>query len=493
MKRTTIAFGLLFTALYAFAQEAPEPGSDDRSPESGGFVIASEPAAPDGTAFGFWISARTAYDADVPNPAFGRVEGGGVFFLGDFTAFADLELSSDGRYATTAMEGYLGGIWSRITRGGFAWDSGWFSAKAGRFPHFDEVNSPYSLFVNSSGLPADLLDFRLDDGRFFFQSRWISLSLRSEEYPDRGAVYKVLGTRVGAFTFGIQDAAVFVRPGSGFDLAYFLVPWSGFMIQHIDSTPGAPWYRDQNDNGILGLFCEYDGDPFSAYAQVLVDDINLNRWFNPGGHMNPDKIALALGGRWDSPVGRFGFHAGGATKYTFESYGNSTTDEKYGYCYTYDSSYTVSGETMPLFPEDNNVGFLYGENALAFRLEYTRELPWFSLDASMEYVVNGERSPANPWHDEVSAPDDTAFLNDALLEHRIFTTIHLSRDFGSFALFAGLRAGWHVNPSGLRASGDESDFPAQILTPIAGGRPIFALSFGVKSSVSFPGPSTPRR
>ena len=57
----------------------------------------------------------------------------------------------------------------------------------------------------------------------------------------------------------------------------------------------------------------------------------------------------------------------------------------------------------PMDPRDSNIGFPWGENALAFKVTFDTDIlkgtEWaFGLSTSIEYVLNGSKSPDNPWH-----------------------------------------------------------------------------------------------
>ncbi len=114
-----------------------------------------------------------------------------------------------------------GGIFSKI---------GTLSLKAGRFKHYDVVDSPYSLFVNSKGISSNIMDIAWDDGFFSYESRWIELNHDSSQntdawnfnggFPERGANIKTFAFRIGEMRFGFQDAAIY--SGKNFDPEYFL-------------------------------------------------------------------------------------------------------------------------------------------------------------------------------------------------------------------------------------------------------------------------------
>ncbi len=263
-----------------------------------------------------------------------------------------------------------------------------------------------------------LADLSVKGGRFTYESRWIRLNSNALQpiragdltsaYPDRGANYKVFAVELGHWRFGLQDTAVYY--GREFDAEYFLSPIPSILTQMVTKRDSTPWQEDANDNSILGLFAEWRPPWGYLYAQWLVDDISLNfliPWFLRDTFGNPtvaNKWAWSVGGHWDLPFGRLGFYHAGATKYTFAA---TEDDKPYGYTYypavEYSLDDTMTDFEAVLDPQDNYLGYKYGENNLAFRLELSHlPHPVLGADfqAALEYVLSGSKSPANPWHGE---------------------------------------------------------------------------------------------
>ncbi|MEE8440220.1 MAG: hypothetical protein V3S41_00745, partial [Spirochaetia bacterium] len=221
-----------------------------------------------------------------------------------------------------------------------------------------------------------------------------------------------------------------------------------------------------NDNSILGFFADYADPSFYAYAQFLVDDFNTNAFLNPDAYQNPNKIAWSVGGTIPTTAGEFGFYHAGATKYTFQAYGGGSvgaaTDTKYGYTYYPAVEYSVGGETRVILPEDNYIGYLHGENNLAFLVEYARAFEPVQVNATIEYTLSGSKSPANPWHEFNNYSEGgqgTRFLDDDRLESKMTATGRADASFGWWSAFAELTVGFVVNEPQLY------DIPAEYAGP----------------------------
>ena len=133
------------------------------------------------------------------------------------------------------------------------------------------------------------------------------------------------------------------------------------------------------------------------------------------------------------------------------------------YEYVYYPVAVFDGKVLDL--RDSSIGFPWGENALAFRFTFDTELlennPWaFGLLASLEYVLNGSKSPNNPWHEYTrleDIPQRIQLFNvggPEVLEHRITLHVGATKQVGDFELklafdiggvFNGLEA-WYGTP-----------------------------------------------
>jgi hypothetical protein len=422
---------------------------------------------------------------------------------GPFDLTADLAMSNDRKYAPNRAllpRGDFLGFYFFMNEGGLAYSQGPFSLRGGRFRLYDIVDSPYSLFVNSLGHSANTLELEVETTRFIYQTQWIEATARNSvsspawnEYyrrktgdpddflappmpnppsdtsglqdfgfPDRGINYKIYALKGEAWRFGFLDAAVYT--GRSFDLEYFLNPIPQYFIQYIKGTPGRPWTTASNENNLIGLFWDLDKTDWSAYAQVLVDDFSLGflRFIYDGFSRNPWKAAWALGGRMQTPYGRFGLHHGGALKYTFEpigtddegKYKNDSASTAYGYTYYPETRYfddENGGSPVSILIQDNMIGYKHGENNIAFQVDYQNSFYKFLVNAELEFVLSGNNSPANPWHDYDSRSnlyndkEGSSLLNDGKLEKLLELRVHVSRKLGPWSFFAAAALGGRFN------------------------------------------------
>ncbi len=378
--------------------------------------------------------------------------------------------------------------------------AGPFTFELGRISAVSNLETPYSLFISSEGLTSEGANFVYDGDFFFFSTRWMLLNFNSDmAYPsgiddsnpdnvlwrDRGANHKTWGIWIDDFRFGIQDAGVYLdRP---LDPVYLLSPLPYALTQLIMSGAGDAW-SDQNNNSLTGVFCEYlpeDGEWY-AYGQLLADDLDLG--FIPGlDGDNQTKLAWSTGISWDSPVGKFGFYHAGAMKYTFEAVfadSNSYSLGPSGYTYYPAVGIPYDGDTVELWYTDNYIGYKYGENNLAFNLTYGNIFfekdPWaFSLEAGLEWIINGSKSPANPWHeytDADQASSDAGLLTDPVLEHILELTAHIEKQINSFKLFLDIELGCVLN--GIATEVIAADEPVRYVPQEDNNYFMSALSFG---------------
>jgi hypothetical protein len=305
------------------------------------------------------------------------------------------------------------------------------------------------------------MDSYEDDG-FIFHDRWVLLNRNlanpiyttsgrdvgaitedPDIYDDRGAVLKTYGLKKGSFRFGFQDSAVFT--GDFFDIGYFANPLPSIFVQYIDKAPGRPWTVAGGDhNTIMGFFADYEDGNRYLYAQILVDDINMNRFLNPSGKQNPDKIAWSLGGRIKSSLGTFGLYQAGATKYTFQS----AQKEYYSYTLYPGSVVLWKGTETPIAIEDAMLGYLHGENNISLLGTWSREFGNIDTAASIELSLSGSKSPANPWNEyDVLKPAiyGTKLLDDPVLEKRIILGAEAGLPLGDFYVGIGGQVGYVGN------------------------------------------------
>ncbi len=425
---------------------------------------------------------------------------------------AAIDLTSDqvyGPWLADSPTGALGNFNFMIKEAGIRISGGSFSLKGGRLRHFDVVDSPYSLFINANGIAAPMLDFVYRDDRFFYESRYISLTLDSAMhtpawpddpsytgFPDRGANFKVFGLSFGRLTIGFEDSSVY--SGRAFDWEYFLSPMPQYFTQYVRGTGGRPWYANYDDNYNAGLFVTWkEPGAYDLYAQAFVDDLGMLGLF--GWTNNPWQIALALGGRIKTPKGTFGLHLAGATKYTFEP-GDMRTpttanqiQSSYGYTYfpetrfEYEWRPSYPKSYKEIAPELNLIGYQYGENNLAMRLDWNGSVSKFECEAFFEFRLSGSNSPANPWHDLWVDPQVAfTWLDDSVLEKRFTISARAITGHSPWQFFAKATGSLALDalelrdPIGVSSSQTLVDQKVQIYSPVPGNTKLLGeLTLGV--------------
>ena len=410
------------------------------------------------------------YMADPPNLY--DYEGLGFAWQGDrITLGVDFVLNND--HAYTPSETYMFGRYIDLLDGRVETQLGDVSLTAGRITHRDEIPGPYSLFISSADLPHTVVDLRYDNGFFFYNTRWIELNRQSSIYTyrvpvldaggptgdyielplDRGANYKVYGMDFGDFRVGLQESIVYLY--RSFYPEYFLSPLPMYFTQLVNSTRGKPWTQIANENSMMGFFADYTFDSAYVFGQFLVDDWNdaFFGWILEDEHDQPAKFGWSLGGIIDVGVGTLGLYQAGATKYTFEpTYANAAEYpysagidfNPYPYSYTYYpvTRYWSDDEWKPILPEDNYIGYLHGENNVAFAATFDSEAFGINYDAMLEYTISGAKSPANPWHeDDWHSNQRTQLLDSERLEHRLLLSLGGEYWLGPMRISGSLRLG----------------------------------------------------
>ncbi|KAF2956465.1 hypothetical protein [Marinitoga sp. 38H-ov] len=382
-------------------------------------------------------------------------------FLGELNAF------NDGKYKPSHGETYYKGFYFYMKNGGIIIDFDKYRLSFGRLQHYDIVNSPYSLYISSKGLPAVIMDFNYEDNTFFYETRYIELNRESTiGYPDRGANFKNYGIKFGNFRFAYEESAVYVN--TSFDIEYFLNPIPNFFVQYVNISSGKPWTHGFNANSIMGFMLDYTDEYKYIYGQILVDDINTNRFFDPDSYQNPDKIAWSLGGSINTQFGKFGLYSAGATKYTFQPSGNGI-NKYYGYTYYPDVVYYYNGERT-ILPEENYIGYFNGENNLSFMMTYENIFNNINLNSNFEYSISGSKSPANPWHELISWNDigsmsGTKFLDEDELEHKFDFNLNLDYRIFGIKIYNGLNLRYIFNKLELNPTSENDSVQIKLFKP----------------------------
>lgn len=372
---------------------------------------------------------------------------------GPFSLTWELMTENRGIYPAPFMGSFFGDFTVDTLNAGVAYNAGPLEFYLGKLPLRDEVDSPYSLFINGLSPSVVTGGYSFDSKTFSFSNRWIGLdrnvlpglyrSTAAGIYAERGAVVKDYVLKFGNFRFGYQDALLFT--GNYFDIDYFANPAPSFFVQYVLLAAGRPNSRTGNQNSLMGFFGDYAGEGWKAYAQILVDDFNMNRFLNPSDYQNPDKIAWAFGGSLDLPLGTLGLHTAGATKYTFESGGSSLY---YSYTLHAGSAIYSDGTLVSVPLEDQMLGYVHGENNIAAMAVWSADLAGTSVQVGLEGVATGSQSPTNPWHGAgnwTPSLGSTQLLNDASIELKLLLDLRLSRKIGDFTVFLQGKGGYIAN------------------------------------------------
>ena len=420
-----------------------------------------------------------------------------------------------------------------------------FNLQAGRFRPQDEVDSPYSLVLNGTGkvlggtgwdeVSSTLMNPQISSsnglklsykaGPFTYSSEWISLNNQSNfgsvsatprawqwvwngtkyvqtgtGFPDRGTDVHNFVYQTGPWRVGIQDQSIY--SGRNFDSEYFFSPVPQYFTEYLRSISGRPWTaNDQLDKYMVGFFVDFREADRDAYVQFQMADFNLH-FLDPSLFPNnPAKFAWSVGGHVANEWGRWGLFQAGATKFMYEamtvSQGSETVRDV-GNSYYPDMVYNLNGTFVPIDLQTSQIGYSNGENNLAFLATWDRN---FSEDrlhvgASLEFILAGSNSSANPWQGISSTPVSelgTQLLTDSVLEKVIQTEIRADLAVQDWTFSVHLTAGVAFNVLQLRdAAGYVSDpnnsslstlsSQIQVWTPSDQNQGIFTLVLGVKYS-----------
>ena len=313
---------------------------------------------------------------------------------------------------------------------GYSFSDG-LSVKVGRIIQEDDVKTPYSLMVSSKKSSASGAEISYEDDKFFYKSRWFKLNENSAfGFPDRGGNYKVYGFKYKNWRVAYQDAVLYV--GDTYEAEYFFSPAPVYLVNEITEHSSTPWEEDTNRQALMGCFVDKTEDNSYFYLQLLVDDMNANRVANPDDPQNPDKIAWSIGYKKEFSFGKLGFYHAGATKFTFEPYGGedgdgNSTDTRYGYTYFPDNEYDGKGIDY----EENYIGYKYGEDNMAFLVDYEVDYKEYNIINSFEVIFNGAKSPNNPWQeykDYKKVAEGTKLLGNGPIEKKILYSIDVKKE-----------------------------------------------------------------
>ena len=395
----------------------------------------------------------------------------------------ELLANNAGEYNPT--ESWMGDYVFLLSEGKSAIRLGDHTLEGGYLKHAPFIDGGYDLFLNSRVHSSVGLAYEYDGPSFYYQTRWLQVNERSEQtysygpaevfgeyWRDRGANMRIIGIRAGSLFFGLREAALYMD--RSFDAHHLLSPLPTIFTNTLMTQGGNPWTQRTNDNSLSGLFLTYDGPEYLFSGQLLLDDINLNFLFpddSPYIRENLNKIAWSLGGSMDFPFGTLGLYHAGATKYTFgATYASSTNPNTIPYEYAWYQDSVVGSLVIP--PEENWIGYIHGENSLAFRGTYDTVLPRdIVIRTSLEWVLTGNQSPNNPWHqyrDWNEIDRSIELLGDGTIEHAIILDCRAAREFPRFSVSVDGRIEGIVNRQQLTyLDGMSADEPG-IFVPMEG-------------------------
>jgi len=275
----------------------------------------------------------------------------------------------------------------------------------------------YKLFIdNNSGFSYPTINFivLVGDGKIKLENLWGGLRLYDGVKPTKSFNYRSISFSPSKnFEIGYEESILYLD--RYFDSFYFFAPLPMPAIQEAFHMGNAPWYSNFDDNSLIGGWLKYSIKNTDIYIEILVDDINMNRFLRPSDpHQNPDKLAFLAGFSTKKGFFNIFFEVAGATAFTFQR-----THDEIPYEYV-----IFEGSDLPI--ENNMIGYKHGENnlATAVRLEYNKN-KWFA-QIDYEFLMHGTRDVEQPWYGDVM-PNSTQWLIGEvetahsltfLLEHR---------------------------------------------------------------------------
>ena len=87
------------------------------------------------------------------------------YTAGPLKVIGDILFINDKKYAPAEVmvpAGSLGGFYFLLNEGGLSFSKNFLNFAAGRFRNYDEIDSPYTIFLNSNGISANTLKLRLE-------------------------------------------------------------------------------------------------------------------------------------------------------------------------------------------------------------------------------------------------------------------------------------------------------------------------------------------
>lgn len=305
------------------------------------------------------------------------------------------------------------------------WNEGYYSYESNLF------NLDIGLKQNSAG-PGNIYKLFVDDnsdfsyptlniiaqgaqGKVKVENLWGGLRLYEyENHPIKSLNYRaIVISPFEGLEIAYEESILYLD--RYFDPFYFFAPLPLPAVQESFHMSTAPWYSEFDDNSLIGGWIKYTMKDSNIYFEILIDDINMNRFLRPDDpHQNPDKLAFLAGFSTKKGFFNIFFEVAGATAFTFQR-----THDEIPYEY-------VIFESSDLPLENNMIGYEHGENNLAtgVRLEYNKN-KWFA-QIDYEFLIHGTRDVDQPWYGD-EMPNSTQWLTGELetvhsltflLEHR---------------------------------------------------------------------------
>ncbi len=279
--------------------------------------------------------------------------------------------------------------------------------KIGRMHFVEGPGKFYHLFLSDSAGPFNGFSLRYKPNSFFtFKQDMLLLN----DVNPRSLYYRCFTVHpLEGLSLSYEESILFMRE---FDpwYAFLMLPYPAIQVFR-QEDPKSSWYQNINDNALVGFSANYTFGCSRIYSEFLADDLDMNAIFAPNKFQNPNKLAWLIGGEtrlWNTNIA---VEYAGATAYTFERSPNTPISYAYIAYPKYDK---VDG---------NMLGYKYGENNDALKMQIVYPANFGDLSVSYERVRLGKRTPTIPWHGLIHTPEGTHWLDDSVVETRNILTL----------------------------------------------------------------------
>jgi len=209
------------------------------------------------------------------------------------------------------------------------WNEGYYSYESNLF------NLDIGLKQNSAG-PGNIYKLFVDDnsdfsyptlniivqgaqGKVKVENLWGGLRLHEyENHPIKSLNYRaIVISPFEGLEIAYEESILYLD--RYFDPFYFFAPLPLPAVQESFHMSTAPWYSEFDDNSLIGGWIKYTMKDSNIYFEILIDDINMNRFLRPDDpHQNPDKLAFLAGFSTKKGFFNIFFEVAGATAFTFK-------------------------------------------------------------------------------------------------------------------------------------------------------------------------------